>query len=72
MNDSLLMQCARKIKRWPRLNAKALPDLPKGCFFTTEGLGGYKLWIATRVFTKEDVNKMKASDKLENIELEGK
>ena len=62
-NDSLLMQCARKIRRWPRLNALWFPDLPKGCHFVISGLGGYKIEIKGHIFTKEDVNKIKKLDR---------
>ena len=52
----LLQQCAEKIKRWPRLNAKKLPTLPRHCHFVICGKGGYKLDIHGRLFTNEQVN----------------
>jgi len=58
-NNSLLSQCARNIRRWPRLNAQAFPELPKGCSFVISGLGGYKLDIHGRIFSKDTVNKEK-------------
>lgn len=63
---SLLQQCAEKIKRWPRLNATHFPPLPKYCNFVITGLGGYKLDIHGRVFTREQINKEKKRIKLEN------
>lgn len=57
--DSLLAQCARKIKRWPRLNAQHFPELPKGCHFVVCGIGGYKLEIHGRIFDNSMINKEK-------------
>ena len=57
--DSLLTKCARKIRRWPRLNAQTFPELPKGCYFVITGLGGYKLDINGRIFDNHAVNKEK-------------
>lgn len=65
MSKSLLMQCARAIKRWPRLNAVKFPVLPKGCNFVISGLGSYKLDIHGRLFTNADVNKIKTLDSKE-------
>ncbi len=59
INNSLLSQCARSIKRWPRLNAVAFPKLPKGCNFVILGMGGYKLDIHGRIFDNNTVNKEK-------------
>ena len=59
MDESLLAQCARKIKIWPRLNAQALPVLPKGCSFVVVGSGGYKIVIFGRIFDKDHINKEK-------------
>ena len=56
---SLLSQCAIRIKRWPRLNAKSFPDLPSKCEFVEPRVGGYVLVIAGRVFCKDAVNKEK-------------
>ena len=57
-HKGLLQQCAENIKRWPRRDTKSLPALPDRCSFIS-GISGYKILIAGRVFTKEDVNKEK-------------